>query len=469
VAWSLTATPAPTALPPSPTAPPLPAAPATATPTAPAPAQAQPAAAPAAGPWLVYTLGSGSQVIARDAAGTAPLSVPLASPILWPGDLSAGASPSGGWLAVRTGQRNLTDLSLDLIRLPETAVQLHTPLLSAGLVKDLQATASGLPAPAAAVSQPDSLRWSPDGRYLAFVSAADGPSADLYIFDTQTQQVRRLTDGLNQVASPMWSPDGLWVIFQEVVNFSASPGWKLGAVWAAAADHNEVRKLYVPPTNSTGEGFLTWGAPDMLISFTRAPDAVHDVRGVPISARFVNRLYDGPLDQLAFDPSTQSLAFSETAQTGAGLGLATGLYLLPGTQGSPQFVRAGSWGNLAYSAPLKRFLSAGDQGLLLFGGGKDAVLLKDEANGLASPDGNWLVCWSGHGRPGVRLYQPDGSPLQDVAADPVAQLFWQPDSQAFYYLAGDRLFRAAFPAAQPVELDQGVVPGSLGWLGTEGK
>lgn len=35
--------------------------------------------------------------------------------------------------------------------------------------------------------------WSPDGRYLAIVGAIEGPSSDLYVFDTQTQRFQRLT------------------------------------------------------------------------------------------------------------------------------------------------------------------------------------------------------------------------------------------------------------------------------------
>jgi hypothetical protein len=462
---SPTPTAGPTPLPTTPISPtaaaPTPAA-SGGSPTPPAPAQATP---PAGGPFLVYAQAGGSQVTARDLNGGTSIPVALSSPILWPADLTAEDSPSGKWLAVRTGARNLSDLSLDLVQFPQGVVKQRIPLLSESIRKALQAAGSELPPAAAAVSQPDALRWSPDGHWLAFVGAMDGPSADLYLLDTQTLTTRRLTEGLNQVASPIWSPDGLWVIFQEVVSFSASPGWKLGAVWAAAIDHNELRKLYMPPTNSTGEGFLAWSAPDTLLVYTRAPDAIHDIRGAPISARFVTRLYDGPVDQLAFDPASQTLAFSETDQTGAGLGLAPGVYVLPGLKGSPQFVRAGNWGKLAFSAPIGRFLASGDQGLLLFDASGNTALIKNETAGLASPDGHWLLAWGNNAHPGLRLYRPDGTLLQEITSDPAAQLFWQPDSKAFFYLSGERLFRAAFPDAHPMLLDQGVLPGSLGWLG----
>ncbi len=53
----------------------------------------------------------------------------------------------------------------------------------------------------------DTLAWSPDGRFLAYVAATDGPSADIYVYDTQTSEVRRITDGPNQPELLGWSPE----------------------------------------------------------------------------------------------------------------------------------------------------------------------------------------------------------------------------------------------------------------------
>lgn len=477
VAWSLTPTPGlpapaepPTATPAATAVSPLISQPSVQPATSTAAPPAAPTASPApdrAGPWLVYSRADGGQASAYDPAKGTSIPINLSGPVRFPQDLSAGASPQGGWLAVRSGQKDLSDLALDLVHLPEGSVRAHLTLFSESILKKLQdAGNGGLPNSAAAVTQPDTLRWSPDGRYLAFVGASDGPSADLYLFDTSTQKTRRLTEGLNQVARPIWSPDGLWVIFQEVTNFGGTPGWKLGAVWAAATDHNEVRKLYVPPANSIGEGILGWISPDTLLVYTQAPDAIHDVRAVPVSARFVDRLYEGPLDQAALDPAGKVLAFSETGLTGAGIGLAPGLYRLPGLKGTPQFVQAGDWTDLDYSPVLKRFTAAGSQGLLLFTPEGSSLLVKGEASCSASPDGHWLACWGNSLHPGLRLYQPDGVRLQDMTGEPVSQVLWQPNSQAFYYQAGDQLFRASFPLAKPVLLDQGVERASFGWLAT---
>ncbi|MEA1977883.1 MAG: hypothetical protein U9N80_08275 [Chloroflexota bacterium] len=50
--------------------------------------------------------------------------------------------------------------------------------------------------------------WSPNGRYLAFVGALDAQNSDLYLYDVETDALRRLSDGPNQATRPVWSLDG---------------------------------------------------------------------------------------------------------------------------------------------------------------------------------------------------------------------------------------------------------------------
>jgi hypothetical protein len=57
--------------------------------------------------------------------------------------------------------------------------------------------------------------WSPDGRYLAFVAAIEGPSSDLYIYDSLQDKIERRSSGPNQAAEPIWSPNGDGIIHYE--------------------------------------------------------------------------------------------------------------------------------------------------------------------------------------------------------------------------------------------------------------
>lgn len=54
--------------------------------------------------------------------------------------------------------------------------------------------------------------WSPDGRYIAF-SAMVGGLSDLYIYDLQTDSLRRITNDSYADLQPDWSPDGRQIAF----------------------------------------------------------------------------------------------------------------------------------------------------------------------------------------------------------------------------------------------------------------
>jgi Tol biopolymer transport system component len=54
--------------------------------------------------------------------------------------------------------------------------------------------------------------WSPDGRFLAF-SALVGGLTDLFLYDLETQRLKRMSDDPFADLYPAWSPDGHWIAF----------------------------------------------------------------------------------------------------------------------------------------------------------------------------------------------------------------------------------------------------------------
>ena len=61
-------------------------------------------------------------------------------------------------------------------------------------------------------------RWSPDGKYLAFVSTRNGEKPQIYLIPTDGGEARPLTDMPHGAENPAWSPDSHFIAFSSRVN-----------------------------------------------------------------------------------------------------------------------------------------------------------------------------------------------------------------------------------------------------------
>jgi len=70
------------------------------------------------------------------------------------------------------------------------------------------ATAGGAPIRLTSSKKPEtSPRWSPDGRYPAFLSKRDSKKDQAYLLDRRGGDAQAITDYKTGVASIAWSPD----------------------------------------------------------------------------------------------------------------------------------------------------------------------------------------------------------------------------------------------------------------------
>ena len=106
------------------------------------------------------------------------------------------------------------------------------------------------------------VSWQPrEGRYLAFVGAINGPTSDLYVYDTQTNEIAQLTSGPSHAIIPIWSPDGQY-IYHFGVNLvppigGALVGYnKMEGAWSVRISDGEV--ITQPTPKSSHYLFVGW-------------------------------------------------------------------------------------------------------------------------------------------------------------------------------------------------------------------
>ena len=113
--------------------------------------------------------------------------------------------------------------------------------------------------------------WSPDGRWIAFLSDQTGEE-ELYLVDQKAQEPRRqlTTGGLGFRMQPVWSPDSKWLVFSDKF-------LRLNLVCA------ETGKLTVIAQGEYDDGWERWGIQDYAwspdskwIAYTKLEQSINE-------------------------------------------------------------------------------------------------------------------------------------------------------------------------------------------------
>jgi hypothetical protein len=197
--------------------------------------------------------------------------------------------------------------------------------------------------------------------------------------------------------------------------------------------------------------FVGWLNENIVISYSMTKDGPRMLRTIGTDDLKENLIIEGAFQQVAFDPTTGTIAFSLSYESAIPLGLSGGIYRLLPESADQLLQQGGSWDRLAWD-PTGMFVAVGSQGVMLFSPNGDSLLLPGQGNARQSPNGNWLIAW-GDGKnftAGARLYQSNSnSPLQTLIPGSVETVFWQPDSQGFFVQSEGVLYQFVFPGLRP--------------------
>jgi len=174
-------------------------------------------------------------------------------------DLRAAISPKGNKAALVV--QSAQGLDLIEVTIPGGETQTITHLLDISQ-DELVNNPTGTKAFAYyAITQYNSVAWSPDGSQLAFMGAIKGPTSDLYTYDVLSGKVTQLTDGPSQAILPSWSLDGEYILHYGVSWVPPFGGAIVGytrmdGMWAVHVSDRKV--LNEPKPKALHDNFVGW-------------------------------------------------------------------------------------------------------------------------------------------------------------------------------------------------------------------
>jgi hypothetical protein len=416
-------------------------------------------------------------------------------------DLRDGISDRHSLIGLREVSCGITecDYFLHLYRLPGHEAVLEIKMLTPDLAWEMgqkrtsEALADNPPLMAVGWEGAEpAMLWSPDGRYLAFVGAIHGPSADVYAYDSLTSAVLRLTDGPGQPVLMGWSPDSRWVVHMEV-DFEygeTGPDYEPVAVWAADVQGVPATYLYASRGDlGDSEEIVGWRSDHEVVTAERDPlGRTGRLAQVNVQSGDFKTLYAGEVASAAVDPASGTVAFvpydpvffplQEDPSLGGPVAAAWadaaggltegGIYLLRRGGAAPERLEFEEWytayEGLQWIPEVDRFFGTWSQTISFTADGLVGRVFDERYIPQASPDGKWLVFRRPPHFPGVAVYTPEGDLAYEFEGMTVTDIVWKRDSTGVYLYSPDsglRFFSPSRHSYETLNAAPAIIGGSL--------
>lgn len=399
--------------------------------------------------------GGNDRILLLDPYGLGIRDIRLPQEAILPEHPEAGLSPDGAFYVYFTGSTQSGDLAIELYSLNESRVLTQIPLLSSEYPENFQELTDQFLASDAVPDELsefdpqqipmelqhafeagiESIAWSPAGRYLAFCGQMDGPSSDLYILDSQTLRVTRLTTGSGMMQRLSWSPNGRWIMHASA--FYAGAG---ATLTNHAASRDGASVISFPPDQGLVEGVWLTSNLYTVNQSANGPGS-HQLMVLDVREGTATTLFQGAFQSYAYDAASQTILlqsypfFDTDPEKGLYRIQASRPYDLSWIEAQTVFALT-DVGLDDY--PFCAILEQGGTVLISLDG--SMRMISDQAwTPVPAPTANMLALSYFQADAGLWIYDVDHDQRIDVHTDSVSRVEWRPDSGALFYISGREL------------------------------
>ena len=308
-----------------------------------------------------------------------------------------------------------------------------------------------------------SASWSPNGRYLAFAGQMDGPSSDLYVYDTVLNTIQRRSSGRGSIMGLDWSPDGRWILQSSAFLFGEGAELDFHATTPDGAEYHDFDLTGLFGGWLSTKSFFTYhsqnGPGDFGLAVTN------------IETDQTQIVWPNSFDDFTYDPLNGLLLLGSSGPFVAPDGPQAGLYLLPAANWKPRLLAPGwSWETAYLGRPNATFVaSGGDVGTAAISPyGQIAALTEGYSRPYPSPDQDSIALVGPYPAFPIYVYAFDGALTQVVSVSRAFDIYWQPNSSGFFFETDGALYCWGCPGEDLLQLDTNLGTSyrvQPGWVG----
>jgi WD40 repeat protein len=307
-----------------------------------------------------------------------------------------------------------------------------------------------------------SLAWSPDSTHLAFVAAMDNASTDLYLLNVTDQSLSRLSDESSNAAHINWSPDGRFIEFVTINNFGTGAGVDIDAIWVY--DRSQGSTKLLEQATSSGEEFISWiDNESFYINSWNAICSAYNMRTINAVTGAQDMIYDRCFSGIAYDAVGKMglLAVNEFFIDACQCGEVDdfGTYVFGESMGMgdvgikiKKFEYINAYG-VELLDPGNLFAIYTDEGLThLFDTTGFPISIPNAVAGLKpfpSPTGAYWAWYPYYGDNTGLMVTDNQSTLFELSASSSGNVVWRDDGNRLYFIESNRILAADAPDFSP--------------------